>query len=381
MRHRQATDHSVKAPSSTKAVRIANNRLLTARTVTTMTRLKRFATAALGLSSALGAATAASAADVNIYTSRQPELIQPVLDAFTKETGLTTATIFIDKGLEQRIAAEGANSPADLIMTVDIGALQAAKDAQVTQAVTGEAINETIPAQYQDADHQWFGLTARGRVVYAAKDRVDTDNLTYQDLASDEWKGRLCTRSGQHQYNVALIAAYIEHYGEDAAREWVTGLRDNLARRPEGGDRDQAKAIFAGECDIALGNTYYVGKMATNDKEPEQKDWANAIKVIMPTFDNGKTHVNISGVALAKNAPNRENAVKLMNFLSSDEAQKIYADLNYEYPLEPGIETSDLVASFGELNPDDISLSDIAGHRGEASRIVDEVAYDSGPQS
>ena len=346
-----------------------------------MTRLKSFATAALGLSSALGAATAASAADVNIYTSRQPELIQPVLDAFTKETGLTTATIFIDKGLEQRIAAEGANSPADLIMTVDIGALQAAKDAQVTQAVTGEAINETIPAQYQDADHQWFGLTARGRVVYAAKDRVDTDNLTYQDLASDEWKGRLCTRSGQHQYNVALIAAYIEHYGEDAAREWVTGLRDNLARRPEGGDRDQAKAIFAGECDIALGNTYYVGKMATNDKEPEQKDWANAIKVIMPTFDNGKTHVNISGVALAKNAPNRENAVKLMNFLSSDEAQKIYADLNYEYPLEPGIETSDLVASFGEINPDDISLSDIAGHRGEASRIVDEVAYDSGPQS
>ncbi|MEE2951383.1 MAG: Fe(3+) ABC transporter substrate-binding protein [Pseudomonadota bacterium] len=346
-----------------------------------MTRFKMIATAALGLSSALGAATAACAADVNIYTSRQPELIQPVLDAFTKDTGLTTATIFIDKGLEQRIAAEGTNSPADLIMTVDVGRLAAAKDAGVTQAVTGEAINENIPAEFQDADHQWFGLTARGRVVYASKDRVDTDALTYQDLASDEWKGRLCTRSGQHQYNIALIAAYIEHYGEDAAREWVTGLRDNLARRPEGGDRDQAKAIFAGECDIALGNTYYVGKMATNEKEPEQKDWANAIKVIMPTFDNGKTHVNISGVALAKNAPNRENAIKLMNFLSSDEAQKIYADLNYEYPLEPGIKTSDLVAGFGELNPDDISLSDIASHREEASRIIDEVAYDSGPQS
>ncbi|MEN3793536.1 Fe(3+) ABC transporter substrate-binding protein [Fulvimarina sp. MAC3] len=325
--------------------------------------------------------SAASAADVNIYTSRQPELIQPVLDAFTKETGLTTATIFIDKGLEQRISAEGANSPADLIMTVDIGRLDAAKQAGVTQSVTGEEINENIPAEFQDADHQWFGLTARGRVVYASKERVDTDALSYKDLASDEWKGRLCTRSGQHQYNVALIAAYIEHYGEDAAREWVTGLRDNLARRPEGGDRDQAKAIFAGECDIALGNTYYVGKMMTNEEEPEQKEWADAIKVIMPTFDNGLTHANISGVALAKNAPNRENAVRLMNFLSSDEAQKIYADANYEYPLEPGIQTSDLVQGFGEFKKDDISLSDIASHRDEASRIVDEVAYDSGPQS
>lgn len=333
---------------------------------------------------ALGAsfvANAAAAADVNIYTSRQPELIQPVLDAFTEETGLTTATIFIDKGLEERIAAEGANSPADLIMTVDIGRLDAAKQAGVTQAVTGEAINENIPAEFKDADNQWFGLTARGRVVFASKDRVDTDTLSYEDLASDEWQGRLCTRSGQHQYNIALIAAYIEHHGEEAAHEWVAGLRDNLARRPEGGDRDQAKAIFAGECDIALGNTYYVGKMATNEKEPEQKEWAEAIKVIMPTFDNGKTHVNISGVALAKNAPNRENAIKLMNFLSSDEAQKIYADLNYEYPLGEGIETSELVQGFGELKADDISLSAIASHRHEASEIVDEVAYDSGPQS
>ncbi|MDY8108698.1 Fe(3+) ABC transporter substrate-binding protein [Fulvimarina sp. 2208YS6-2-32] len=323
----------------------------------------------------------ASAADVNIYTSRQPELIQPVLDAFTEETGLSTATIFIDKGLEQRVSAEGANSPADVIMTVDIGRLDAAKQEGVTQAVTGETINETIPAEFQDADNQWFGLTARGRVVYASKDRVDVDALTYKELASPEWKGRICTRSGQHQYNIALIAAYIEHYGEDAAREWVTGLRDNLARRPEGGDRDQAKAIFAGECDIAIGNTYYVGQMMTNEKEPEQKEWAEAIKVIMPTFDNGKTHANISGIALAKNAPNKENAIKLMNFLSSEEAQKIYADANYEYPLEPGIETSDLVQGFGEFNKDDISLSAIASHRDAASRIVDEVAYDSGPQS
>ena len=341
----------------------------------------RLAAAGVAVLAMTIAAGAARAADVNIYTSRQPELIQPVLDAFTKDTGLSTATIFIDKGLEERIAAEGANSPADLIMTVDVGRLDAAKQAGVVQPVASAMLEKNIPAAYRDSAKDWFGLTARARVVYASKERVDVHAISYAELADPKWKGRLCTRSGQHQYNVALIAAYIAHYGEDAARIWVTGLRDNLARRPEGGDRDQAKAIFAGECDIALGNTYYVGKMATNEREPEQKDWANAIKVIMPTFDNGLTHVNISGVALAKNAPHRDNAVKLMEFLSGDAAQKIYAELNYEYPVEPGIATSKLVQGFGELNPDTLPLDEIAKYRARASEIVDEVQFDSGPQS
>jgi len=344
-------------------------------------RLARALTLSAGFIAVSFAAATANAADVNIYTARQPELIQPLLDAFTEETGLTTATIFLDKGLEERIAAEGANSPADLIMTVDIGRLDAAKQAGVVQPVDDAALAENIPAEFRDAGNEWFGLTARGRVVYASKERVDVDQITYKDLADPKWKGRLCVRSGQHPYNVALIAAYVAHYGEDAAREWTAGLRDNLARRPEGGDRDQAKAIFAGECDIALGNTYYVGKMMTNDKEPEQKDWANAIKVIMPTFDNGLTHVNLSGVALAKNAPNKDNALKLMEFLSSDEAQQIYAELNYEYPVKPGIATSELVTSFGDMKPDDMSLAEIAKFRTKASEIVDEVGFDNGPQS
>ncbi|HEX2017657.1 MAG TPA: Fe(3+) ABC transporter substrate-binding protein [Aurantimonas sp.] len=327
------------------------------------------------------AAASAQAEDVNIYTSRQPDLIQPVLDAFTEETGLTTAAIFIDKGLEERIAAEGANSPADLIMTVDIGRLDAAKQAGVVQAVESETLQANILAAFRDTENEWFGLTARGRVVYASKDRVDAETITYEELADPKWKGRICTRSGQHQYNIALIAAYIAHHGEEAAKTWVEGLRDNLARRPEGGDRDQAKAIFAGECDIAIGNTYYVGLMMNNEKEPEQKDWADAIDVIMPTFENGLTHVNISGVALAKNAPNRENAVKLMEFLSGEEAQRIYAELNYEYPLEPGIATSEVVTSFGDLKADDLPLAEIAQHRARASEIVDEVGYDDGPQS
>lgn len=327
------------------------------------------------------AAASAQAQDVNIYTSRQPDLIQPVLDAFTEETGLTTATIFIDKGLEERIAAEGANSPADLIMTVDIGRLDAAKQAGVVQPVESATLEENIPAAFRDTGNEWFGLTARGRVVYASKERVGDEPITYEGLADPKWKGRLCTRSGQHQYNVALIAAYIAHHGEEAARTWVEGLRDNLARRPEGGDRDQAKAIFAGECDIAIGNTYYVGLMMNNEKEPEQKEWADAIKVVMPTFENGRTHVNISGIALAKNAPNKENALKLMEYLSSEEAQRIYAELNYEYPLEPGIAASEVVTSFGELKVDDLPLAEIAKYRAKASEIVDEVGYDDGPQS
>ncbi|KQT52381.1 iron ABC transporter substrate-binding protein [Aureimonas sp. Leaf454] len=336
---------------------------------------------ALTLAASSALVGAASAADVNIYTSRQPSLIQPLLDAFTKETGLSTAAIFIDKGLQERIAAEGANSPADVIMTVDVGNLDASKKAGVVQPVKDEVLEKNIPAEFRDSENEWFGLTARGRVVYASKERVSETAITYEELADPKWKGRLCTRSGQHQYNVALIAAYIAHHGEEAARTWVTGLRDNLARKPEGGDRDQAKAIAAGECDIALGNTYYVGLMQNNEKEPEQKEWAKAINVVMPTFDNGLTHVNISGIALAKNAPNKENAIKLMEYLSGDEAQRIYSEINYEYPLEPGIAISESVKAFGELKPDTLPLAEIAKFRTKASEIVDEVGYDEGPQS
>ena len=324
----------------------------------------------------------AAADEVNVYSLRQPDPIQPLIAAYTAETGTAINIAFVDKGMKERLVAEGDRSPADLVLTVDVARLVELADAGVLQPVDDPVLKANIPAGYRAADDLWFGLTSRARIVYASKDRVkDGEITTYEALTDPKWKGRLCTRSGQHQYNIELIAAYIAHYGEDAAREWVTGLRDNLARRPQGGDRDQAKAIYAGECDIALGNTYYVGKMATDEKEPEQKEWAAAIKVVMPTFDNGLTHVNISGVSLAKNAPHRDNAIKLMEFLSGDEAQKIYAELNYEYPVEPGIATSDLVQSFGELKPDTLPLDEIARHRAKASEIVDEVNYDGGPQS
>lgn len=330
----------------------------------------------------LSMAGAALAGDrVAIYSYRQPDLIKPVLDKFTEETGIKTDVLFLDKGLIERLKAEGENSPADVILTVDIGRLDAAKTSGITQPVNSETINGNIPAQYRDTDGNYFGLTYRGRVVYASKERVKQDKITYEELADPKWKGKICIRSGQHAYNIGLIASMIANDGEEATRKWLEGLRDNLARKPEGNDRGQAKGIFSGECDLGIGNTYYVGLMMTNDKEPEQKEWANAIKVLFPNSDGRGTHVNISGMALAKNAPNKEAALKLMEFLSSGEAQQIYAQQVFEYPVKPGVEPSDIVKSFGEIHPDKLPLETIVKHYKLASEMVDEVYFDDGPKN
>lgn len=318
---------------------------------------------------------------VNIYSYRQPELIAPVLQAFTEESGIETEVLFLDKGLEDRIAAEGTNSPADVILTVDISRLTATKEKGVTQSVEDDTINANIPAEYRDPEGHWFGLTRRGRVVYASKDRVETDALTYAELADPKFNGKFCIRTGHHDYNLALFAAMIAHWGEEKTEEWMEGFKQNLARKPDGGDRNQAQAVFAGECDLAIGNTYYVGLMRNNDKEPQEKEWAAAIKVIFPTFEDGGTHVNISGMALAEHAPNKENALELMRFLSSDKAQQIYAEQVYEYPVKAGVEPSETVRSFGELNADTLPLAEIASHRGAASEMVDRVGLDDGPGS
>ncbi len=318
---------------------------------------------------------------VNIYSYRQPALIQPALDAFTAETGIKTEILFLDKGLEDRIAAEGSNSPADVILTVDVARLTAVKDKGVTQALNDEIVNANLPEEYRDPEGHWFGITKRARVVYASKERVGDEPITYADLADEKWKGKICMRSGQHDYNLALFAAAIAHWGEGKTEDWLTGLKNNLARKPDGGDRPQAKAIAAGECDIAIGNTYYVGLMLTNDKDPEEKAAAEAIKILFPTFENGGTHVNVSGVALAKHAPNRDNAVKLIQFLSSPKAQQIQAEQSYEYPVQPGLEASATVQSFGTLNADTLPLAEIARNRKAASEMVDRVGVDDGPAS
>ncbi len=343
----------------------------------------RFSLALAGFAAAAWATTATpSAADeVNIYSYRQPELIAPLLERFTEETGIQTNVLFLDKGLEERIAAEGANSPADVIMTVDIGRLSAAKDKGVTQPVDDAAINEHIPEQFRDSEGHWFALTTRGRVVYASKERVAQDTITYEELADPKWKGKICIRDGQHSYNIGLFASMIAHHGAEYTEEWLKGFKENLARKPAGNDRAQAKAIFAGECDLALGNTYYVGLMLTNEKEPEQKDWAAAIKVLFPNAGDRGTHVNISGMSLAKHAPHKETALKLMEFLASPEAQQIYAEQVFEYPISPEAEASEIVKSFGEINPDTLPLEDVAKYRKQASELVDKVGLNDGPSS
>lgn len=321
----------------------------------------------------------AVADEVNIYSYRQPDLIAPLIDKFEENTGIKVNVLFLDKGMIERIKAEGANSPADVIMTVDIGRLTQAKNADVTQAIENDAINANIPAQFRDEDHNWFGLTMRGRVVYASKDRVEQDTITYEELADPKWRGQICLRNGQHVYNIALFSSMIAHLGEEKAKEWLIGLKNNLARKPSGNDRAQAKGIFSGECTLGIGNTYYVGLMKNNDKSPEQKDWYNAMKVLFPNSGDRGTHVNISGMALAKHAPNKENAVKLMEYLSTAEAQEIYAEQVYEYPLKTGTEASDDVKSFGIIKPDTLSLNIIAENRETASNLVDEVGLNAGP--
>ncbi len=328
-----------------------------------------------------GTALPAFAADgeVNIYSYRQPDLIKPVLDAFTKETGIKTNVLFLDKGLVERIKAEGENSPADVILTIDISRLTEAKEGGVVQPLKDAKIDANIPANFRDPDGDWFGLTTRGRVVYASKERVAQNDITYEELADPKWKGKICMRDGQHSYNIGLIASMIAHDGAEATEKWLTGLKNNLVRKPDGNDRSQAKAIWAGECDLALGNTYYVGLMLTDTKEPEQKEWAGAIKVLFPNAKDRGTHVNVSGMALAKYAPDKENAIKLMEFLSSKEAQQIYAEQVFEYPVLPGAEPSAIVKSFGEIHPDKLPLTDVAKYRKQASELVDKVGLNDGP--
>ncbi len=313
---------------------------------------------------------------VNIYSYRQPELIAPLLEAFTEQTGIKTKALYLKKGMLERLKAEGKNSPADVILTVGISRLIGVKEGGVTQAVSSEIIKNNIPEQYRDSDNHWFGLTTRARVVFASKERVAQNSITYEELADPKWKGRICSRSGQNSYNIALFASMIAHNGEQETEKWLKGVKDNLARSPVGNDRAQVKAIYSGECDISIGHTYYAGLMRTNEENPEQKDWEASVKILFPNSDGRGTHVDSSGMALAKYAPNKENALLLMEFLSSAKAQEIYAEQVFEYPVLKGVKISEIVKSFGEMRPDNIPLETIAKFAPLASRLVDKVGFD-----
>lgn len=316
-----------------------------------------------------------AAQEVNVYSYRQPFLVEPMLKEFTEETGINVNVKFAKDGLAEKLVQEGEYSPADVVLTVDISRLVELTEKEVVQPVNSEVINSNIPAQYRDKEGEWFGVTTRARAVYSSKDRVGKlpASFDYMDLAKPEYKGKICTRPGKHPYNVSLVSSMIAHHGEAETKQWLEGLKSNLARKPQGSDSGQVQAIKEGLCDYSLGNSYYFGKMLN---DPEQKVWAEAVYINFPGQEAFGTHVNISGMAMAKYAPNKDNALKLMEFLSGDVAQKMYAEGNFESPVKPGVEASKLVASWGDYKADTLSLDEIAAHHEAAVKLLDEVQFD-----
>ena len=336
---------------------------------------KGFILASAVLSSALASTSSwAATEEVNVYSYRQAYLIEPIMAEFTEQTGVKVNIVFAKDGLVERLEREGKLSPADLVLTTDISRSIELVEKDLVQPVQSDALEGNIPAAYRDPADQWFALTKRVRNVYSSKERLGKlPTLNYEDLADAKFKGKICTRSGKHDYNVALISSMIVAHGEAETKTWLEGVKANLARTPQGNDRDQVKAIKEGFCDVSFGNNYYLGNML---EDKAQVSWANAVEINFPNQANRGTHVNISGVSLTKFAPNKDNAVKLMEFLSGDAAQKIYAEVNFEYPVKPGVAVSKLVASWGEFKADPIPLSEIAKQRPVALKLLDEVKFD-----
>lgn len=312
------------------------------------------------------------AEEVNVYSYRQPFLVEPIFAKFTDQTGIKVNVVFAKKGMAERLAREGVYSPADVLLTTDISRLIELQDKKLLQAVDSKVINDVIPAYLRDENDQWFSLTTRVRNIYSAK-RLGNVALSYEDLALPKYKGRICTRSGKHAYNVALVASMVAAHGEAKTQQWLEGVKANLARKPQGNDRGQVQAIHQNLCDLAIGNSYYFGKMLTNE---EQKVWADGVNINFPNQDNRGAHINVSGMAMAKHSPNSKAALALMEFLVSEEAQKMYADVNMEYPVREGVERSDLVASWGDFKADQVPLTTIANHRKTALMLLDKVQFD-----
>lgn len=313
---------------------------------------------------------------VNLYTDRHYESDEKLYEEFTKETGIKVNVV---KGksdeLIERLEREGKDTEADLFITADAGRLYRAKEKALLQAVSSETLFKNIPENLRDKDNNWFGLTMRARVLVYAKDKIKLEQLsTYEDLIDSKWKGKVLVRSSSAIYNQSLIASFIELNGEEATREWAKGIVDNMAREPKGNDRDQAKAVVAGEGDVAIMNTYYVGLMSTSS-DPEEVKVAEKIGVFFPNQNTTGTHVNVSGIGLTKEAKNKENAIKFMEFLSSEKAQKQFAEGNFEYPANPNVEATELLKSWGEFKPQNVDLSKLGEYNKKAQEIMNEVGW------
>ncbi|WP_105169141.1 Fe(3+) ABC transporter substrate-binding protein [Pseudoalteromonas sp. T1lg23B] len=312
--------------------------------------------------------------EVNIYSFRQPFLIQPILDKFTAQTGIKTNVVFAKKGLIERVKREGQHSRADLVLTSNFSALIQLEELGLTQPIESKLVSESIPAAFRDPQGDWVALTKRVRNVYSSKERLgELKSLTYESLADPKYRGKICTRSGKHPYNLGLVASMVAHHGEAYTKQWLLDVKANLARKPQGNDRAQVKAVKEGLCDLALGNSYYFGKMLTDEK---QKAWADSVFINFPNQENRGSHLNVSGVVMTKYAKNAANALKLIEFMTSDEAQSMYASVNMEYPVKPGVKLSPLVESWGTFKEDALALSEIAKYRPVALRLIDEVKFD-----
>jgi len=314
--------------------------------------------------------------EVNVYSYRQPILINPFFEEFTKNTGIKVNVLHAKKGLLERILAEGEDTPADLILTVDIARLNQFVKEDVLQPIQSSILIDNIPSHLRDSEDRWFAFSKRARIVAVSKERiVDGAINKIEDLADPKWKGKICTRAGSHDYNRSLLASIIASHDEEVAENWAKGLVANLARKPEGNDRAQAKAIYEGVCDIALMNTYYFGKMKFNEKNPEQKKWAQSINLVFTNQEDRGNHINVAGGGVVKYSKNKENAIALLEFLTQPKAQSLYSYMNYEYPVNPNMSLSEELKSWGEFKEDKLPIEKLAELAPIAQKIIDRVGW------
>ncbi len=330
----------------------------------------------IGLLTGLLAPPVLASGEVNIYSARKEDLIKPLLDDFSQQTGIKVNLVTgKEEALLQRLQSEGINTPADVLLTSDAGRLAAAQKAGILQAVKSAALDENIPATYRDPGGYWYGLSMRARPIIYAKDRVKPEQLaTYEALAGPEWKGKLCLRSSDSVYNQSLVAGMIAHHGETKTEAWARGLVANLARPPKGGDRDQIKAVAAGECEVTLANTYYLGGMV-NSSDAAEKEAAAQVAVFWPDAKTTGVHVNVSGAGITAHARQRDNAVKLLEFLASDKAQRGYAEVNHEYPVNPAIPPSATLQAWGEFKADTLNVAKLGELNPAAVKLMDRAGW------
>ncbi|WBX72552.1 Fe(3+) ABC transporter substrate-binding protein [Tenacibaculum pacificus] len=314
--------------------------------------------------------------EVNVYTHRHYKADQELFAQFEKETGVKVNVVNAKADeLMQKMTIEGAQSPADVLITVDAGRLVRAKKKGLLQSATSDILNKTIPAHLKDADNNWFSLTKRARVIVYNPEKVKEEELsTYEALTDEKWKNRILIRSSANIYNQSLLASIIANNGEEKAAEWTKGIVANMARSPKGNDRDQVKAVVAGEGDIAIVNTYYIGKLL-NSKNPEEVKVANGVKIFFPNQNTNGTHINVSGAGVAKYAPNKANAIKFIEFLVSKKSQEVFAKANYEYPVNKEVVASDLLKSWGTFKEDTLSLTKLGENNKKAVLVFDKAQW------